>query len=610
MSKVLRFAGACFAIGLCSVLFALLAHLGCATNPPAVLTPRSLAGPKAFVDASDRLGPARVSSGWPALAVFDFDNDGDLDIFISSAQGVPNRLLMNDGGAGFTDVAAQAGVTLTPDNCMSCSVGDFNNDGWLDLLVGRQRLDVPPGSDVGTVLLLNNGPNGSGVVTFRQTTSAETGFASTVPAMGIGVGDLDNDGLLDIVIGRYDISVFVGVLVVPIYESQPNEIWRCTGVTGGIPQYQHVTSPVIRGVEQQGASPETAAQRFIPGTFVSHLTDVDADGRLDILHLHDIPGGIDYLHNDGGMNFSIRQIDSLNQHGGWMGIANGDFDRDGDVDYFVTNTGCDFYQVFPPGSIADTQNLPNGSYFHKLLRNDGGTLVDIAAATPVAPSAGLPPANTIAGVGLQATEFGFGATWIDADNRGALDLYWVGDLVTFIQRGLVLNAHGVGRFLEIKADATFSDQTGERALFNIQADRMLSYGEQDAGRAVAACDLDGNGFRDLIVTNATLFGGLSPINRIYLNPTIPGQHWLTIRLIGTTSNRFGIGARVVVTSQGRPQAAEVLSSTGAFTGMQPEAHFGLGGDITAAAVQVFWPSGKSTSLLNVAADQVLTLTEP
>ncbi len=580
-------------------------------NAPVGMNPSAFVGPKAFIDASSALGEAARSKGWGGLAAFDYDNDGDLDLYITNGPGFPNRLLKNDGAANFTDVTDEAGVGLAADNCMACGVGDLNNDGWLDLLVARQRFAVPSDAPAGSMILLNNGANAQGVVSFRLTTPQETGFDSPVPAMCLGVGDLDNDGLLDIVVGRYDMNAFIGILLVPIYESQPNEIWRCTGIVGGVPQYQRVAGAGgAEGTLQHGSSPETQDQTFVPGTFVAHLTDVDTDGRLDLLYLHDIPGGIDYFHNDGNLTFSLRQMETLNQHGGWMGIANGDYDADGDVDYFVTNTGCDFYQIFPDGTIAETQISANGTFFHKLLRNDAGTLVDMAPATPVSPSAVLPPMNALNGGGLQATEFGFGATWIDADNRGVLDLYWAGDLISFIQRGLVFNAHGVGRFLEHNGNGSFNDQTAERGLFNIQPDRTVNFGEQDGARAVVACDLNGDGFRDLVVTNSTFFGGLDPLNRIFLNRGVSGNHWLTVRLRGTTSNRFGIGARVRLTSAGRTWAAEVLSNTSVFSGVQPEAHFGLGAQNSVDELRVEWPSGQVSVLNAVAADQTLVVTEP
>src|SRR6266404_3587155 len=101
------------------VRFAILGGLACAIGhcgTPADMAapgPASFEGPKAFIDASDRLSDAGHSHGWGGLAVFDYDNDGDLDIYITNGQGFPNRLLKNDGQGNFTDVTDEAGVTLT-----------------------------------------------------------------------------------------------------------------------------------------------------------------------------------------------------------------------------------------------------------------------------------------------------------------------------------------------------------------------------------------------------------------------------------------------------------------------------------------------------------------
>jgi len=589
-------------------LFLLLVSQGCQSAVTAIFA-RTFAGPKAFFDATDRLGSAATSRGWGGLAAFDYDNDGDIDLLLPGGAGAANSLLRNDGQAGFVDAAAEAGVAFVADNCAACAVGDFNSDGWLDLLLGRQKLDLPPSTIAGPIMMLNNGANGAGVVTFRLVTSQESGLTSDAPAMGFGIGDLDNDGLLDIVIGRYDITV-VGLFLVPIYETQPNEIWRCTGIVNGTAQYQRVTGTDIEGGMQNGFSPDTASQTFIPGTFVVHLSDVDGDGRLDMFYLHDIPGGIDYLHNDGNMAFSARQVDLLNKHGGWMGMASGDYDGDGDIDYFVTNVGCDFTQAFAPNSIASAHALPNGAFFHRLLRNDGGVLVDVTTTTGVTASGPLPPSNSIGGGGLSGTEFGFGATWIDADNRGLLDLYWAGDLISYIQRGIVLSSHGVGRFLESNGNGSFADQTAERGLFNIQADRSLAFGEQDAARAVVTEDLNGDGFQDLMVANSSVFGTPNPKHRLFLNAGVAGNHGITVKLQGGTSNRFGIGARVTIVAGGRTLIREVLTSVSAFAGVQPQAHFGIGAATVVDELQVKWPSGKVTMLSNVAADQVLSVVEP
>ncbi|MCA9255194.1 MAG: CRTAC1 family protein [Phycisphaerales bacterium] len=582
--------------------------LVCDGAAPASLAPPTYAGADAFRDVSAVFGEAGRIRGWGGVALFDYDNDDDVDILLLNGAGVANRLFQNDGSAGLADVAEAAGVQMIDDECAAAGVGDFNNDGRLDLVIGRQRIGGTGHDDAGPALLLNQGPDGNGVVTFHRTSPAETGFDSSAPAMAFGVGDLDNDGLLDIVVGRYDIEA-AGSLLVPIYESQPNELWRCTGVTGDSPRFERVESAGIEGTAQHGWSADTETQMFIPGTFALYISDVDGDGLSDILDCHDIPGGIDYFHNDGGLNFSRRQADVLNKHGGWMGISGGDYDNDGDIDYFVTNVGADFPTAFLPGTVGNAHNAPDGAYFHKLLRNDSGTLTDVTAETVVKDAGQLAPWNAKGGMNLARYEFGFGATWFDADNRGRLDLYWSGDLMSILTPTLYLNAHGVGRFLQNAGDGTFVERTGERGLFNIPSGREISFGRQEAARSVAAVDLNGDGYRDVVVSSGSIFGGPAPQLRALLNPATGGGRWLNVRLKGVASNRFGIGARVRVERPGNAQTREIVSTNSAFLGVQPMAHFGLGESDDDVTVVVNWPSGKTTTLAGVKVDQTLTIEE-
>lgn len=612
-----------------SVAFGILALFSsaCGSWPSRAVSPADVVADNAFVDNSEQLGPSGAVRGWGGLAAFDYDNDGDIDLFVPSGPGTLNRLLQNNGNASFTDVADQAGVTMTADNCVTCTVGDFNNDGWLDLLVARQRADFPDGSfwnfalhlsdlrptqsdTVVPVMLLNNGADAEGQVTFRTLTGEQTGLMPAGPAMALATGDFDNDGWLDVLVGRYDMSQLDPILAT--YPSQPNELWQGLGVELGIPRFQRVEGAGIEGTEQVGVTPDTRDERFVPGTFVLYPTDVDGDGWLDFFDLHDVPGGIDLFHNNGDLTFSRQQIDLLNKHGGWMGMSGGDFDSDGDIDYFATNVGADALMI--PGVASSPHNTPlrpNGTPFHVLLRNDGGALIDVASITEVVPSTVLPSWNRWDGRGLQAMEFGWGCTWIDTDNRGLLDLYWVGDLLLMPSCLVSSRAdfHGVGRFLANDGANGFRDQTAERGLFDLPHHGRIAFGYNEFGRSVAARDLNGDGFRDLVVVHSTIFATRLADVRILLNPAASTNHWLTVRLVGSTSNRFGIGAMVRATIGEKTLADEIVATTGTATAVHPEAHFGLGSADTIDKLEIRWPSGIVTTLQDVPGDQVLIVPE-
>ncbi len=572
--------------------------------------PGAAATESAFIDISDRLGDARIVMGWGGLVAFDYDNDGDIDLLITNGPGTPNRLMENDGHANFVDVAAQAGLDMPGDNCTACAVGDFNNDGRLDLLIARQFMGLPEGAEAGAVIMMNDGPNGNGVVTFSTLSSSQTGLTSEVAAMAVGVGDLDRDGLLDILIGHYNMAISDGAQ--ESFPSQPDELWRCTGIIDGVPQFAQVLNAGIEGTEHSGYTEETLDDSFVPPTLVFYLTDVDEDGWLDFFTLHDIPGGVDLFHNNGDMTFTRRQMDLLNKHGGWMGMAGSDYDGDSHIDYFATNVGAQalFYPL-STGGLRSTPLLPDGNMYHMLLHNDGGTLTDVVSTTAVEPSSVLPPNNSALGNVLQGYEFGFGTTWIDTDNRGRQDLYWIGDLlVAELPLGLRVDYQGVGRFLENLGDGSFADKTAQRGLFNIPPEKRIYFGQNEFGHSVASCDLNGDGARDLVVVNSPMLGIAPAGVRLFLNPNVSGNHWLTVRLNGTDSNKFGIGARVTAIVGSSTQVREVLSTTGAFTGVQPEAHFGIGSATQVDQLQIRWPNGATTNHLNIAVDQVLTVNEP
>lgn len=576
---------------------------------PAACTPRvgDLKDETAFRDISHTaFDPMPDVGGWPGLALFDFDNDGDIDILVTAASGLPNQLYQNDGAARFIDVAESSGLAFANDHAVTTGVGDFDNDGWLDLLIGRQ---APPSGDAGTSVRFLKNTGGDGASVRFEDRTDETGLSGVDFASSLGVGDFDNDGLLDLYVGRYDfrgLSFSLG----SYHEDTPNQLFRSTAIVDGIPVFADVTeSGNAAGIPVSGVAP--ASENIINHvpTWSVYVSDVNGDGLQDIFVVHEVPGGVDLLINNGDFTFTPTQTEAMKQRGGWMGVTGGDVDRDGDVDYFVTNVGAD--AIGPEASshlLTGSWRPPEGSPFHILLINDGtGALTDMTGMMTVLPGL-LRPVNAAGGQGLSAYEFGFGCALFDANLDGWLDLTWTGDLnlsPNLPDGPLRRDFHGVARYLEANGAGRFSDRTAERGLFNMNDHAPLGFGYSRSGRALGTVDLNGDGFPDLVRTDRADDDAF----RCLLNPGIEGAHWLVVRARGAAGNRFGLGAMVVITIGRDAVRGEIVTTTSAFTSVHPQVHFGLGTHESVDVLTVHWPSGAETTMTNVAADTIITVEE-
>jgi len=234
-------------------------------------------GPNAFVEITSRFSPTPMTQGWGGLAVFDFDRDGDLDVFLSGGPGEPNRLYRNDNqGEAFVDVAEPAGVTTVEDHIAGTGVGDFNGDGWLDLVLTRQLYLVPESvTDTSCLLFLNNGDG-----TFVDQTAASGLGAVPIDGMGVAVADVNRDGLLDLYVDQYRLREINGFA--PVEPSSPNVLFINRGIEDGVPMFEDATSSAgVAGQLLAGRTAETADQMFYAVTVATYATDVDRDGHID-----------------------------------------------------------------------------------------------------------------------------------------------------------------------------------------------------------------------------------------------------------------------------------------------------------------------------------------
>jgi hypothetical protein len=480
------------------------------------------------------------------LGWIDYNNDGWPDLFVvqdgpvrpGSATGPPptNKLYRNNGDGTFTDVTEEVGLARGGLG-MGCAVGDYDNDGWDDLVV----------TYVGGVVLYHNEPDGKGGRRFVDVT-AKAGLRDPHWATSCAWGDVDGDGLLDLYVCNYcevDLDHYPDCrtegtgrrrICPPIYfPSVTHRLFR----NNGNGTFTDVSTP--SGVA--GVLPA-------PGLAVL-MADLDEDGKLDVYVANDLKPS--YLfHNQGGGRFVEKAIlsgcglDFMGSELAGMGIDAGDLDGSGRPSLFVTNF----------------QNRPNMLYL-----NRGGLRFEDASFASGLGSASL-------------SRLKFGTVFLDADLDGHLDI-------------AVANGHIQRDNEQISGNATAQEAQlflGDgRARFREVSDRAGEYFRQRyLGRGLAWADFDNDGRPDLAFSHN---GG--PVALLH-NRTETANGWLGLELVGDgkKSNRNAIGARVAIEYAGRRQVRFVNGGGSYLSANDRRVLAGLGSAGRADRVTVTWPSGR------------------
>ncbi|MBZ5722686.1 MAG: CRTAC1 family protein [Acidobacteriia bacterium] len=495
------------------------------------------------------------------VAVFDYDNDGWMDIYLVNGSTLedlrtgkchPGKLFHNNKDGTFTDVTAKSGLT----HCgwgFGAAVGDYDNDGWEDLYV--TYLD-------GGVLYHNNHDG-----TFTDVTGkagvGNTGRWGTSAAFG----DYDNDGYLDLYVANY---VDLDLDHLPEFGKGPFCQYRGIPVSCGPRGLKGGRDRLYHNNGDGTFTDVTEKLNIDPGGYYGLgvlWLDYDQDGCLDLYVANDSSPSLLY-HNDckGGFTESGAEAgvayssDGREQAG--MGIDSADYDNDGSPDIVKTN-------------FSDDAN--------NLYHNDhDGQFTDMAGP------AGFGP--------ISIPFLGFGVKFLDFDNDGWKDIF-VADGhvnpqvdqhsfgVTYAQRPLLFHNLQQGKFEEI----------GTRS--------GAALTRRYVARAAASADFWNRGSQDLLIS--VLDG--SPV--LLRNTAVKGGHWLRIKAVGNRSNRDGFGARVEVKAGGLTQKLEMRANSSFETACDPRLHFGLGKATVVDAVVVRWPSGKVDTVAAEAADQELVIEE-
>ena len=502
------------------------------------------------------------------VAFYDFDHDDWLDIFLVNGtrlEGFPagnepiSRLFKNNRDGTFTDITAKSGMTRSGWG-QGCCVGDFDNDGLNDLFVTYYGQNV---------LYKNHGDG-----TFTDVT-AKAGLLQKTHRWNSGCAflDYDRDGTLDLFVCNY---IDFDIKTAPLPEAA-GCAYKGIQVACGPPGLNGGTNLLYRN-NGDGTFTDVSERSGIRNTIGTYalsvvVADLDNDGWPDIYVANDSTAATYYLNQKDG-TFKDQAIeagiayspDGKPQAG--MGVAVGDFNRDGLLDIVKTNFAGDTDSLY--------QNLGDGSFEDHTY---------------------------LSGLGVNTRYLGWGVAFMDLDNDGWLDIF-------------ISNGHVYPEVDGSHIDAPYAEHKYlYRNLRNGQFEEITNTAGPGISapvpaRGCAIGDYDNDGDLDIVVNCINAIPQL-----LRCDSTIP-RNFLKIRTVGTKSNRSGIGARVIVTAKTDPgkitalrQIDEVRSGGSYFSQNDMRLHFGLDRAEKADLVEIFWPSGTQDVLQNLPANQLYVVEE-
>ncbi len=501
-----------------------------------------------------------------AVAVFDYDNDGKPDIFLLNGSTInaqkgnepaPHSALNHNlGNWKFEDVTDKAGVANQRWG-MGVTIGDYDNDGFSDIFIGNYGISR---------LYRNNGDG-----TFTDV-AEKVGVAISGWNTGASFGDYDKDGRLDLFVPAY--------LEFDLDKLPPSPLEVDKGTSSGRNFCQFRGQPVMCGPRGlKGAKDHLFRQKDDGGFeevgdqvgvtdesryygFSSVFVDIDDDKDLDLLVVNDSTPKQLYLNKGDGTFEEIGYPSgiALNENGreqAGMGLAVGDYDNDGKVDFHITN-------------FSDDSNT--------LYRNDGDSnFTDITFQ---------------AGLGEPTIPFlGWGTSFIDYDNDGWKDV-------------LVVNGHVYPVVDNFQWGTSFAQQVllfkngqakanGQNRFERVAAAPNSGLAESVVGRGVAVSDFDGDGKLDVIV-NAM---DSSPM--LLKNVSSSAAHWLALKLIGDTTQKTpkdAIGSSVFVTTGSMRQRFDVMSGASYASNNDQTIHLGLGTATKIDKLEIVWANGQTETV--------------
>ena len=496
------------------------------------------------------------------VALFDYDNDGRLDIF--AVNGAPltdptpkgmipqksgpehwNRLFHQKADGTFEDVTEKAGLQGVGYG-FGIAVGDYDNDGYEDLYVTAYG---------GNKLYHNKGDG-----TFADVTAqaAVGGIGWSTSAAWV---DLDNDGLLDLVVLRYLDWNFDD-----IWCGERREGYRsyCT------PDAFHPIAPLVYHNDGHGHFTEISEKIGLnkPGKGLGIATaDYDNDGRIDIFVANDsVPEFLYHNLGDGrfkevGLATGVA-VDAEGHTFAGMGVDFTDYNNDGLPDLLITDLANQMYALY--------RNSGDGTFTYETYPSGLGRLTSLHS--------------------------GWGFRFFDFDNDGWKDL-------------LIAQGHDLDNIelsfpnLHYREPLLLVRNTG-KGFVDVSKDAGSIFEQSWVGRGLAVGDIDNDGRLDAVVTTND-----GPAYVLH-NDTATPHHWLTLQLVGHKSNRDAIGAVVKLVTAQSSQFVTVTTAGSYLSSSDKRVHFGLGSQTAAKTIEIRWPSGTRQVLPNVQCDRILRVDEP
>jgi enediyne biosynthesis protein E4 len=523
----------------------------------------SKAGLKFVTQNSPTPNKNQVETMAAGVALLDYDGDGYLDIYLVNGAAIPslrkespaywNRLYRNNHDGTFTDVTERAGVAGAGYG-MGVAVGDYDNDGRPDLFV----------ANVTDNQLFHN--DGDGTFTDLTDKAGVRGAkldGKKMWSVGAGWFDYDNDGLLDLFVVNY-------------CKWEVNKDPYCS-LKAGVRAYCHPKhyAPLYNTLYHNNGdgtftdiSAKTGiAEKFGKGMSVS-FADYDGDGFLDVFVANDTTQNF-LFHNLGGKKFEEVGV-----------LAGVGYAPDGAA---LSGMGSDFRDVNNDGSPDIWHTAVEHESFPLYINRKHGEFVNLTAASGLQPT-------------LQMSGWGNGI--VDFDNDGWKDL--------FVARGNVMD--NISEL--IPSQHYFEPNSVFRNLGNgkfeeVSANAGPDFQKEAPHRGVAFGDLDNDGRVDAVVT------ALGAPVEVFRNVSTGNNHWILLKLVGTKSNRMGIGAQILIeTPDGASQWNEVTTAVGYASSSDSRVHFGVAANLHIKDLEIRWPSGIQQVLHNVAVDRIMTVEEP